>query len=274
ALRRALEQNGFEVKAFDGALEDLVRDDRPRLTLASQKGGPLEGLIDQHLRSRNGETVVATYFMPAPGTSLGAVRDRLRAELPGLEMIVTGRELVEREFRDLLERELLWFLGAALALNLAVVFYSERSFARGLATFAPTLAALLIYLGAIGALDIAIDPVNLIVLPLLIGLGVDDSVYLVAHSRSAGGLGEGARRGAMPLLCAVATTVAGFGSLGLSRYPALARLGWLATFALLLCAIATMVLIPVLISVLGERRRDGVQPVARDSITPQLKPSR
>jgi predicted RND superfamily exporter protein len=112
----------------------------------------------------------------------------------------------------------------------------------------------------IGALDIAIDPVNLVVLPLLIGLGVDDTVYLVAHIRHGGGLVEGVRHGALPLLLAVGTTVAGFGSLGLSSFPALHRLGWLAALGLSLCVAATLALVPALQRTLCGRDDGGELP--------------
>jgi predicted RND superfamily exporter protein len=118
--------------------------------------------------------------------------------------------------------------------------------ARTLALLSPTLVALVLYLAITAALGVAIDPVNLIVLPMVIGLGVDDSVYLAAHMRHAGGIAPGVRRGAVPLCIAVATTVAGFGSLALSRYPAIARLGWCAALGLTLCVLATLVLIPAL----------------------------
>jgi hypothetical protein len=189
---------------------------------------------------------IVTLLVPAPGVALATIRDRLAVDLPGAPMTVTGRELVEAEFARLLRRELLWFLAASLALNFAVVLAAERNVTRAAAMLCPTLVALVLYLGVIGVLDVAIDPVNLIVLPLLVGLGVDDSVYLVAHARHGGGLVCGTRRGALPLLLAVGTTIAGFGSLGLSRFPALHRLGWLAALGLSLCMVATLVLVPAL----------------------------
>ena len=67
-----------------------------------------------------------------------------------------------------------------------MVLAAERNVTRAAAILCPTLVALVLYLGVIGLLDVAIDPVNLVVLPLLIGLGVDDSVYLVAHARHGG----------------------------------------------------------------------------------------
>jgi uncharacterized protein len=254
ALRRALIESGFNVQPFAGFLQSLVRDDPPRISLEEQAKGPLAGLLEQHLRRTDDETLVVTYFVPARTGSLAAVRARLRAALPGVAFSVTGRELVESEFSRLLERELVWFLAAAFALNFVVVLVAERRVVRSLAVLSPTLAALILYLGLIGALDLPIDPINLIVLPLLIGLGVDDTVYLLAHVRYGGGLEAGVRRGVVPLLLAVGTTVAGFGSLGLSRFPALSRLGCLAALGLSLCLAAALLLVPAMLRALGGRR--------------------
>ncbi len=246
ALRRALVDEGFEPQAFNAFFESLVRMDQPELTLDGQKDGPLAPMLDQHLRRVDDGVRIVTLLVSAPGVPLATIRDRLAVDLPGAPLTVTGRELVEAEFARLLRRELLWFLAASLALNFAVVLAAERNVTRAAAMLCPTLVALVLYLGVIGVLEVAIDPVNLVVLPLLVGLGVDDSVYLVAHARHGGGLVCGTRRGALPLLLAVGTTIAGFGSLGLSRFPALHRLGWLAALGLSLCMVATLVLVPAL----------------------------
>jgi predicted RND superfamily exporter protein len=78
----------------------------------------------------------------------------------------------------------------------------------------------------------------------------------------------GVRRGATPLLLAVATTVAGFGSLGLSRFPALCRLGWLAALGLSLCMAATLLLVPALARVLVGRERVTPGSIRRAPMTP------
>jgi uncharacterized protein len=262
ALQGSLAESGFDPGAFEGFLGDLVRDERSRITVEGQSGGPLAGLLEQHLRRAARGFTVATYFAPASGVSLATIRDRLRIDLPRVPLTVTGRELAESEFARLLARELAWFLGGSLLLNFLLVFVAERRIVSTLALLSPTLAALVVYLGLIGAFGVAIDPVNLVVLPLLIGLGVDDSVYLVAHMRYGGGLQSGIRRGATPLFLAVATTVAGFGSLGLSRFPALCRLGWLAAVGLSLCMAASLLLVPALAPALVGRER--ATPIASD----------
>jgi predicted exporter len=246
ALERALDREGFTVSAFRAAIDSLAANEWRAPSIAVERSGPLGGLVEHHWHEDEHGVAIVTYVVPSPGVSLAAVEERLQHDLPGVTFALTGRPLVETEFAALLRGELAWFLAGSLVLNFALVLVSERSTVRALALLSPTFAALVVYLGILGIADVPIDPINLIVLPLLIGLGVDDGVYLVAHVRATGGLEPGVRRGALPLVLAVATTVAGFGSLGLSRYPALGRLGSLAALGLSLCVLAALVAIPLL----------------------------
>jgi predicted RND superfamily exporter protein len=50
-----------------------------------------------------------------------------------------------------------------------------------------------------------------------------------------------------PLTITAATTAVGFGVLALSRYPAMSALGWLAATSIVLCLIATVVLLPMVL---------------------------
>lgn len=260
ALRAALAAERFDVTAFEPALARLTPEAGAAPDVTRQEEGPLAGLVEQHLRARRDETAIATYFLPAPGVPLAEVAARLERALEPAPVTVVGRELVEHEFARLLESEVAGFVGIALLLNLGVLLAAEWSLRRSLALLTPTLVALLVYLGVIGCAGVAIDPINLIVLPLLIGLGVDDCVYLVAHARHGGGLERGVARGIIALSLAVGTTLAGFGSLGLSRFPALGHLGSLAAFGLSLCLLATIVLVPALAWPVVAPSEDGEEP--------------
>ncbi len=251
-LRLALERSGFETEAFQGFFRDWLRDDRPPFEI--REDAPLAPLFEQHLRASGGKIQLATYFVPAPGVSLSTIAPRLRADLPGTPLVVTGRALAEEEFSQLLRREFRGFLAAALLVNFLFVFVAERSVIRSLALLAPTLLALVAFTGLVGTFGLSIDPVNVIVLPLLIGLGVDNSVYLVAYVRHEGDVRAGMARGTGPLLLAVATTVVGFGSLAFSRYPALSRLGLYAGIGLVLCMLASLILVPAMMEILGRRQ--------------------
>jgi predicted RND superfamily exporter protein len=56
------------------------------------------------------------------------------------------------------------------------------------------------------------------------------------------------------MMIASLTTIAGFGFLGLSRYPALSEMGILSGWSLLLCLFGTFTLVPALLAL---SRRGG-----------------
>ena len=94
----------------------------------------------------------------------------------------------------------------------------------------------------------AVDPVNLVVTPLLLGIGVDNGVYVVSATREIGDVGAAVRLCGRAICLTSGTTIAGFGFLALSTYPPLAALGALMALGLTLALAATIFVLPALIA--------------------------
>ena len=62
------------------------------------------------------------------------------------------------------------------------------------------------------------------------------------------------RHGGRALVISALTTMAGFGFLGLSHYPALARMGLFTAVSLFLCLAASVSVLPALLCVLAPQR--------------------
>jgi predicted RND superfamily exporter protein len=102
----------------------------------------------------------------------------------------------------------------------------------------------------------SLDLVGLAVLPVMLGIGIDDGLHAV-HGAQPGGLGriEGSVRRAGPaMILTTLTTCIGFGSLALSRLPALKAAALLIPIGVASCLMTTLLLIPATISLLGGRR--------------------
>ena len=95
-----------------------------------------------------------------------------------------------------------------------------------------------------------VDPVNLIVVPLILGIGVDNCVYVANRYRQGASAAEALTLGGRAVSVAALTTIAGFGFLGLSHYPALAGMGELTAVSLFLCLVASLTVLPALLRVL------------------------
>jgi predicted RND superfamily exporter protein len=106
---------------------------------------------------------------------------------------------------------------------------------------------LLQLLGLLGWLQIPLNPANMLVLPLIIGIGIDDGVHVVHGLRrpTAGG------RLSLPTTTGIVitslTSMIGFGTLILARHEGLRSLGRVVTLGVACCMVTSVVLLPCLV---------------------------
>ena len=130
----------------------------------------------------------------------------------------------------------------AIALLLAVTLRSLRSVAIG---FLPLVLAASITMAAMVAAGLSFNHANVIVLPLLFGLGVANGIHLLARERREGAASP-AIRSSTPraVLFSALTTAASFASLGISHHPGTASMGVLLTVALVSLLACSLTVLP------------------------------
>jgi uncharacterized protein len=140
-----------------------------------------------------------------------------------------------------------------ITLVLAVVLRSLRDV---LAVLSPLALAVLLTGASAVALDLQLNFANVIVLPLLLGLGVSGAIHVVMRRRSQ--VSEAALFASSTpraVLFSALTTIASFGSLALSPHRGMASMGQLLTIAILWSLVCTLLVLPSLLSVLDSRKR-------------------
>ena len=110
--------------------------------------------------------------------------------------------------------------------------------------------------GLIGWLGIPFNPANLIALPLILGIGVDDGVHLVHEFRRQRGRFRLSDSTAVAVILTSTTTMASFGSMILARHQGLRSLGQVLTLGVLLCLSSSIVFFPALLSWLTRNREE------------------
>jgi predicted RND superfamily exporter protein len=110
--------------------------------------------------------------------------------------------------------------------------------------------------GLIGWLGIPFNPANLIALPLILGIGVDDGVHLVHEFRRQRGRFKLSDSTAVAVILTSTTTMASFGSMILARHQGLRSLGQVLTLGVLLCLSSSIVFFPALLSWLTRNREE------------------
>ena len=118
------------------------------------------------------------------------------------------------------------------------------------------LCSALLTAASVALLGISFNLVNVIVIPLLLGIGVDSAIHLVheARQRARGAAAELlSTTTARAVLYSAVTTTVSFGSLALSGHRGMQTLGVLLTVGMVLTVASNLLVLPALLDL---RRRD------------------
>ncbi len=218
-LAEALDAAPVELERLPAALVEGMRTDDGRMLVEIY---PAEDLRDEAERLQFVEAVQAV----APRAS-------------GEPIIVTEAGRAVRE--AFIEAGA--YAGVLVFLLLVVVL---RSLVDAAMIMAPLALATLLTMAAGVAFGLPLNFANVIVLPLLFGLGVAGGVHIVVRDRElrSGDL----LRTYTPraVVFSALTTIGSFGALGLSSHPGTASMGILLTIAITLAALCTVVVLPAL----------------------------
>jgi uncharacterized protein len=143
----------------------------------------------------------------------------------------------------------------AVAVLALLVF---RAVAPGLLALVPLTLGAVWTLGVMGWLGVPLTAANLLLLPLMVGIGIDNGVYLVHRFREAPDGADGPRplapSAAKALTLASLTNIVGFGSLMLSSHRGIFSLGLVVALGVVCLWVASVTTLPSLLALLGRSR--------------------
>ncbi|HSA80009.1 MAG TPA: MMPL family transporter [Geminicoccaceae bacterium] len=146
-----------------------------------------------------------------------------------------------------------WIALALIAVLLVVVLGRLRDI---LLVLAPLGLAVLLTAASAVLLDLSLNFANVIVLPLLLGLGVSGAIHVVMRWREEADPEKVAATSTpRAVLFSALTTIASFGSLALSDHRGLASMGLLLTIAILWSLVCTLIVLPGVLALVGKAGR-------------------
>lgn len=256
-LERELQAANLDPAAFGtglAALRSLGRGQDPGAPTQAEWPDWLADGISQEGASATGRAwLVAQLQLEAgawPDGPPSELERALEEAAPGAR--VASSNAVAGELRRLARRDLRVLAGLALGgiCVLVVLSFRGRLLSAGLA-FVPVTLGALWTLGAIGLLSGTLDLVGLMLVPVLLGIGIDDGLHTLHGAegplgRRRVGLAASVRASGRALFLTTLTAAVGFTSLALSSLPGLRRGGLAMGAGVLLCLLATVLVLPAL----------------------------
>jgi len=143
-------------------------------------------------------------------------------------------------------------------LGILVVLYLDFRRLRYVAlAMVPLALGMLQMFGVLGYLDIPLNPANMIVLPLILGIGIDNGVHVVHDFRCQTHRYRMSPSTANAVVITSLTTMVGFGSLMVASHRGLQSLGRVLTIGISCCLFASLVMLPAVLSWLTRHRPEA-----------------
>jgi predicted RND superfamily exporter protein len=208
-------------------------------------------LLERYLRQTpNGWTsVVQVYNLPGrPKREVPAAAIEL-ADRVGPGAHLTGMNVLSRSLRYEVRRDAAVSAAIGLALVVILLWVDFREWRSAFLALVPLVIGIVWMLGAMIALDLHMNFMNIFVITMIIGVGVDYGIHVIHRYREeaavAGGDVDAAiEETARGVFLAALTTIVGFGSLATSHYPGLVSMGVVSTLGTLATALVAILVIP------------------------------
>jgi predicted exporter len=199
----------------------------------------------------------------ADHAELAGFVDAVKAKVPGMDVTGSAAEIVEsgRSVVRSLQQALLLALVAIT--GVVLLLWGGRVTETALVLTPLVLAAIFTAATAI-VCGIPFNFADVIVLPLLLGMGVDSGIHLVHRARTTGELGIQllGTSTARAVAFSGINTVASFGTLAFSTHRGLATLGQLLTLGVFYTMLTTLIVLPAMIPARWRRNARELVPAS------------
>jgi uncharacterized protein len=189
-------------------------------------------------------------IFPKGDMNTEAALRQLVDEVRGIAPQAVGAPVVIVEAGEAVVTSFIQAASLSVALISVLIAILLRRLRSVILVFAPLTLAALLTIAASVLLDLPFNFANVIVLPLLFGLGVASGIHLVIREGQTGTtdkvLSSSTPRA---VLFSALTTIGSFGSMALSGHPGTASMGVLLTLAIALTLGCTLVVLPALMAI-------------------------
>jgi len=166
----------------------------------------------------------------------------------------TGRPAVEAGIGDVVVLTFRIAIGISFTLVLTILVLALRSLRYAILVLLPISLAALMTTATGVLIEMPFNMTNVVVIPLIMGLGIDNGIHVFMRFRDGASLEE-MMVSSTPraVLLSALTTLAAFGALAVSGHPGMHSIGVLLSFAVIYLVFCTLMVLPAMLALFGRR---------------------
>lgn len=249
-LSALLRTNPQSLPALNQALMGDYPEQLAQLSLSLQATRFVFDDLPQHIKresqTTDGNIKISIY--PKEDLIDPAALTRFVKSLEAIHPEVGGRPAVEYEIGALISRSFQQALLIAFAMISLLLLLALKSVAKVLLVLVPIALTAFWTLAFCVWADIAFNFVNILTLPLLLGLGVANGIHILSRAEKQPSLNEVMTSSTpVAIFLSNATTLASFGSMSVATHWGLQSMGIMLSVAMILMMVSALIVLPAII---------------------------
>lgn len=182
-------------------------------------------------------------------------QERFVKELQSVAPGVTGTPVQLYYYTELLRTSYNEAAGWALGAIIVLVLYHFRNLWSVVLALVPVAIGTLWVVGFMGGAHLAFNPANIMMLPLVIGIGVTNGIHILNRYAEEHTASLFSKSTGKAVLVSGLNTIVGFGSLILGEHQGIQSLGWIMATGTAACMIAALTFVPAVLTLMERKRR-------------------
>jgi uncharacterized protein len=245
-----IEQRSRKLGSFQVALLEDLRETIGALQKQDASGEMRPADLPQALRNRfigvQGNYLLQVY--PRSNIWDRLPQEAFIREMQSVAPKATGAPVQMYYYTELLKRSYVEAAWWALAATVLLVGLHFRSFTSVLLALLPVFLGTLWVVGLMGWTGIPFNPANIMMLPLVIGIGITNGIHILnrfAEERNPSILAKSTGKA---VFVSGLTTIVGFGSLVLAQHQGIRSLGLVMALGTTTCMVAGLTVLPAILT--------------------------
>lgn len=166
----------------------------------------------------------------------------------GARVTAAGEPMLMADILEIVEHDAPRIVALTLALVLLTLRLTAGRWSIALLSAFPALLTFTVTAGVLSLLHIDLNYLNMVMLPIFLGIGVDDGMHIVTRVAEGDPIETVWTHTGWNIFGAILTDVFGFGVLAFAAHPGLASLGKVALVGLTVNLLACVVLLPAMLA--------------------------